>query len=212
MVARQPRDASVDRAAAITRRQYGLVTWNQAIAASLTPAMVKSRIRAGTFVRVHRGVYRLGGSPRSWRQDALAAVMWGGDEAVASHGTAAKLWRFPLSPRAVEITVRARRSAPNPNIRVHRGLVSAKVVIEGIPATNAARTLLDIADRLEPSLLETLVDDAITRRLTTPANLDWELSMSGVGAGREARRFVPRSRTSRMDTARASSRTRSYGS
>ena len=179
MVARQPRGAAVGRLATVTRRQFGLFTWNQALAAGLTPAMIKSRSRAGTFVRVHRGVYRLGGSPRSWRQDVLAAVMWGGDDAVASHATAAKLWRFPLSPSAVEITVRARRTAPSPHIKVHRGLVAAKVVIEGIPATNAARTLLDIANRLEPSLLEAFVDDAISRRVTTPANLEWELSMSG---------------------------------
>jgi len=87
----------------------------------------------------------------------------------------------------VEITVRARRSAPSPNLVVHRGLVPATVVIEGIPATNAARTLLDVASRVEPPLLETLVDDAITRRITTRANLEWEATLSG-GQGRPGTR------------------------
>ena len=112
----------------------------------------------------------------------MAVVLWGGDGAAASHGTAAKLWGFSVSPSAIEITVHARREAPNPNIKVHRGIVGAATV-DGIPVTSAARTLLDIGDRVSIPVLESMVDDAITRRIASPASLEWELRMSG-GRGR----------------------------
>ena len=149
----------------------------------MTPEMIKSRLRRQKFVREFAGVYRLSGVPTSWRQKVQAVALWGGDDAVVSHATAAKLWRFPVTPKQIEITVPHKKEAPRRDIRVHRGVVNSRVSIEGIPVTNPSRTLLDIAGRVEPTVLETMVDDAITRRLTTPAALEWELCTSG-GQGR----------------------------
>ena len=184
MVARDPKHAKPDTKLALTAaRQHGLVTRKQAIAAGLTPEMIKRRLQDGTFSRVYRGIYRLASAPRSWRQTVLAVVLLGGDAAVASHGTAAKLWGYPVSPSHIEITVPARRDAPRGNIKVHRGTVNATESIDGIPVTTPARTLLDIASRVEPNDLESMVDDAITRGLTTRSFLEWELQLTG-GAGR----------------------------
>jgi len=110
-------------------------------------------------------------------------ILWAGDEAVASHGTAAKLWRLPVSPSWIELTVPARREPPSRNIRIHRSTIAAHEVVDGIPVTTPARTLLDIADRVDDASLETLIDDAIARHLTTTASLEWELAMTG-GSGR----------------------------
>ncbi len=184
MVARQPQPAKPEHVLSTTaRRQHGVFTRRQALAAGFTHQAIKTRLTNGSFVRVLRGVYRFGAAPRSWKQDVLAVVIWAGDDAVASHGTAAKLWRFPVAPAWVEITVPARRDPPNRNIRIHRGRVPAKEIVDGIAVTTAARTLLDIADRVDAGPLETMIDDAIARRIATTASLEWELAMSG-GSGR----------------------------
>ena len=124
--------------------------------------MIKTRLRQGSLVRVLSGVYRLSAAPTTWKQKTLSVVLWGGDGCAASHGTAAKLWRFAVSPKDIEITVPGKKDAPRSGIRVHRGTVSTRVSIDGIPVTSPARTLLDIADRLHVDVLESLVDDAIS--------------------------------------------------
>ena len=184
MVARDPERAKPDqRLSRIANTQLGLFTRRQALSAGVTPQMIKTRLSAGSYMPVHRGVYRFSAAPVSWRQTVLAVVLWGGDEAVASHGTAAKMWRFHVSPTSIEITVPARRVAPNGNIKLHRGTVAGSQFLDGIPVTSPTRTLLDIANRVPAKALEAMVDDAVARRLATPATLEWELSMSG-GAGR----------------------------
>ena len=160
-------------------RQHGLITRQQALGLGFTPSKVKSRIRNGSLIRVLPGVYRLRGAPRTWIQDVMSVVMWGGESAVASHGTAARLWRFPVEPSHIEITIDRFRDAPRPHIKIHRSKISATERVNGVPITGAARTLLDIAHRVERDVLESLVDDALSRRLATPSTLEWELRLSG---------------------------------
>lgn len=145
--------------------------------------MIKTRLRRGALIRVFACVYRFSGVPQSWKQKVLSVSLWGGDTAVVSHGTAAKLWRFAISPTHIEITMPHKKEPPRPGIRVHRGLVHSRVSIDGIPVTTPARTLLDVGPRVSVDVLESMVDDAITRKLTTRAGLEWELTLSG-GRGR----------------------------
>jgi len=57
-------------------QRLGLVTRRQLITEfGLTGGEVDGYVRRGLLVRVHRGVYRVAGSPRSSQQDALAAVL-----------------------------------------------------------------------------------------------------------------------------------------
>lgn len=184
MVVSDPEHAKPEvRLARISARQHGLVTRRQAMAVGLSAEMIKTRLRNGTLVPVLRGVYRLPGVRRTWKQDVLAVVLWGGDKAVASHGTAAKLWGFAVSPSAIEITVPVRRQAPKGSIKIHRGAIAANDTIDFIPVTTPTRTLLDIANRVDRPVLEALVDDAIAHKLATRTMLEWELSMTG-GSGR----------------------------
>ena len=152
------------------------------MAVGISPTTFKSMIRRGDLERILPAVYRMRGTPSTWRQQVAAAVLWGGEGAVASHATAAKLWRFPVVSERIHITTPHRRVAPRPGLDVHRGSAGA-VVIDRIRVTNASRTLLDVAASVSPDVLEELIDDAVTRRIASPASLEWELKITG-GQGR----------------------------
>jgi very-short-patch-repair endonuclease len=128
----------------------------------------------------------MSGVPRSWRQDVLAACLAAGEGAAASHHAAGCLWCLPgFEPIAIEISVpRGRRPRPN-GVRVHQvDLPSADVtLVEAIPVTTPARTLLDLASVAPADTVEEALDDALRRRLVTVARLRWRLDELGPRRG-----------------------------
>lgn len=76
MVAVQPQANTPDRRAGrIAGRQHGVATYRQLLAAGLTAEAVKTRVRQGRLLRIHRGVYRVGHRAPSVEADYLAAVL-----------------------------------------------------------------------------------------------------------------------------------------
>jgi hypothetical protein len=80
--------------AALAGRQYGLVTWDQALAAGLSPAAIRRLSAQGHLVRAARGLYRFAGFKATWRSRLMAACLQAGRDAVVSHRSAAALWRL----------------------------------------------------------------------------------------------------------------------
>jgi hypothetical protein len=109
-------------------------------------------------------VYRITGSPNSERQTALAACLWAGNRAVVSHRTAGVLWKMDgITARQVEITVHAKQAPSSALVVVHRTLHlprADQVTIGGIPITNPARTLIDLAGCVSEETLEAAVECA----------------------------------------------------
>ena len=70
-----------------------LVALKQALARGMTRSAVQHRVSTGRLLPVHRGVYRAPSSHRCLEQDALAACLACGEDAVASHAAAAALFR-----------------------------------------------------------------------------------------------------------------------
>ena len=122
------------------------------------------------------GVYRISGSPATWRQSIQAGVWALGREAVVSHASAARLLgldRFEEHP-AVEFTVprgyRERRIAKLPaTVHSTTWRLNGDVRrVDGVPVTSPERTIIDLArSGTATSLLETAIDSAIRLRLTT---------------------------------------------
>ena len=79
--------------APFARRQYGLVTHDQALTV-ITDRQLKRALLVGRLEPVRRGVYRVAGVPESWHQFVLAACL-ARPRACASFSTAAALWAFP---------------------------------------------------------------------------------------------------------------------
>ena len=128
----------------------------------------------GWYVRMSGGVSSQRCSPltlttNGWRQGVLAACLWAGTGAAASHVSAAAVWELDgIAPRATEILVAARKRSPPQGIVVHEA--SAPFAIQrraAIPVTSATKTLIDLASVLPVERLEIALEDALRRRLTS---------------------------------------------
>ena len=100
----------------------------------------------------------------------MAAVLACDPDAALSHQSAAALWR--IVPRWSALThVTAPRDRRHPGIHVHRSHHADATTHYGIPVTTPARTLVDLADVLNPKALTRAVNEAQVQRLVTPAEL-----------------------------------------
>jgi very-short-patch-repair endonuclease len=155
----------------LAEKQHGVVAWRQLIALGLTEGQIKSRVKDGQLVPLHRGVFALGhrriGRYGGW----LAAVLACGPKAVLSHGTAAQLWGIRGSRGPIEVTRVSGHRRPH-GVRLHqtRSLPDEHVTLEaGIPVTTLERTFLDNAARLDAKQMEhDLVQADRSRRLRWP--------------------------------------------
>ena len=114
-----------------------------------------------------------GGSPATWRQEAIAACFYLGRQAALSYRAAAVLRGLVGFKQArVEVTVPTNRNrSVSHKIRIHvqRDLVPDEdiMTIDGIPVTKPARTLLDLAAVESADVIERCLDDALRRRLVS---------------------------------------------
>jgi very-short-patch-repair endonuclease len=136
---------------------------------------IEHRIATGRLHPVFRGIYAVGWPGLTSKRRWMAAVLACGDGAALSHGSAAALWNIGAesdggidvsaprrpAPRRAGIRARSRPSLPEAEIVRHHG----------IPVTDVARTLLDIAAEREPRALERMVNEADKRRLIDPETL-----------------------------------------
>jgi very-short-patch-repair endonuclease len=165
--------------------QHGVFTRLQAIETGLTEGMVRGRLAAGRWDRLHPGVYRLTGSPPTWRQHVMAVCLAWGPGSVISHRTAAALWRLAgFEQGLVELIVLRSRRRALPGI-VHRPNALAPVdiaTLDAIPLTSPARTLLDLAGVVPRDMVEEALDDALRRKLVSMSRLRWRLrETAGMG-------------------------------
>jgi hypothetical protein len=115
-------------------------------------------------------VYAVGHRPPSPLATAIAAVLACGPDAVLSHRSAAALWRIlPRWHAPVDVTAPTKHRLKG--IHVHRSRQIESTTHYGIRVTTPARTLVDLADVLNPRQLTRALNEAQVQRLVTPAEL-----------------------------------------
>jgi very-short-patch-repair endonuclease len=203
------RDVPVDLAIAeLAARQHGVVSLWQLLELGLTLKVVQHRIARGLLHPVHRGVYAVGHPALAREGEWMAAVL--AASGFLSHRPAAELHRI-VERRArgtIDVSVMG-TPGKRPGIRIHRAthLTDADVmVIDGIPVTNVAWTLVDLAAR-EPRSLEGAFGRAERRGLLDLLALDRALARGrgrrGVGRVRALRaEFEPTSEYTRSELER----------
>ena len=154
----------------LARRQWGVVTRDQLTAAGLRDSGVRDWVRDGRLHRLHRGIYAYGHDRLRVEGRWLAAVMASGPGAALSHRSAARLWEiWQSSSGLIDVTVPSQNGRRKPaGIRIHRSrrLVADEVTaMRGIPVTSLARTLLDLADVLNPQALRRAITEAEYRNV-----------------------------------------------
>lgn len=158
-------DAVISR---LADAQHGVVARRQLLAAGVSRDAVRGRLRRGLLLSLHRGVYAVGHQRLTRHGRWLAAVLAAGPGAVLSHRDAGVLhglgqWnygRFEVTAAAdIGSTARIR-------VFARRQLVSEDVtVVEAIPVTAVARTLVDLAELLSyDRLLDVLTGAEQTRQ------------------------------------------------
>lgn len=133
----------------LARRQQGVVSRAQALAAGLTQAEVRWQLRAGRWQSIHRGVYLTSNGRVDWPARAWAALLRCGPGSLLILEAACYLWRLEPTPPAV-ITVgvpRDRHPRPVDGVVVVRRVSSDRAVVDGFPVSRLATTVLDMADR-----------------------------------------------------------------
>jgi very-short-patch-repair endonuclease len=163
----RPIDRSIARLAG---RQHGYVTRAQLLELGLNVQQITYRLRKGSLIRVHVGVYAVGHLPVSGADRAAAAVLACGPGAVLSHGTAASLWGVDRRWRTpYEVTASSARRRPG--ILIHRGVLTRRDIRRhsGIRVTSPARTILDNAPRLtDRALIRAVNDLRLAKHLRIP--------------------------------------------
>ena len=145
---------------ALMAQQHGLVARAQALAAGMTQHQIRGRVRTGRWVRATPRVYRSGAVAPTPQSKLLAACM--AYDAMASHRSAAALLgiaSFRLDP--VEVVVAAGRVGRIPGVRLHHSSqmdLARRVVSDGIPCTDPARTVLDLAGVVNRRRLDATID------------------------------------------------------
>lgn len=157
---------------ALARAQHGLVTTAQVKERGGTSTLVTRRCRAGHWEHIAPNVVRIGGAPVTFAQRALAAVLSVGGDAAVSHRTASVLaGMMPAVAVPIEVTIGHGRSIRRRGVIVHRSrdLDLADVrLIDGIPVTGPARTILDLG-AVAPSRVGRAVNAARRRGL-----IEWD--------------------------------------
>jgi very-short-patch-repair endonuclease len=170
---RPPLDALV---AELARGQYGVVTREQLRGLGVGDTGIRERLRTQRLHRLHRGVYAVGHSALPAKAHWMAAVLACGAGAALSHVAAGAHHQLRASSAArVDVTVpRCSGRRHQPGIRLHRsGRLSCEdvTVVDAIPVTTVARTLLDLADVLDRHGLKRAVDEAEYLRVLDMAAL-----------------------------------------
>ena len=75
----------------LARRQWGVFTYQQALAAGANKWLIRRRVDGLDWAVVERHVYRFRGGHESWHPKVVAATLALGPAAFASHRTAAFL-------------------------------------------------------------------------------------------------------------------------
>jgi hypothetical protein len=167
--------------ASVAARQYAVVHLDQLRSAGVTNRALDRAVEAGEVERASSEVYRIAGSPRTWRQDVMTAVLDAGPDAAASHRCAARLLGI-ADRRAgplVEISVPRTLSSRLPGAIVHRSKdldADHVVVVDGIPCTGPLRTLVDLGAVERWPVVSDAFERALQAGQVTLLGAEWMLT------------------------------------
>src|SRR5262245_41904359 len=157
----------------IASKQHGVVSRSELLAAGITRAEIKWRLKVGALIRVHPGVYRVGHAAPSTEARYMAAVKACGERALLAGRAAGHLHCLfrGSAPRPEVITAGERRIS---GVVTHRWEVAPGDVARhrGIPVTTVPRTIVDLAAVLAPPALARVVHEASVRHGTEPDQIE----------------------------------------
>jgi hypothetical protein len=176
-------DHILERIALIASRRFGVVSHDDARRTGLSDSQIYRLVRSRRWERIVPGVYRIAGVPDSVELAAVAACLVDGRDAVTSHATALGFHGAGMPPLIPHVTIPTGGSARTRIAVVHRSDIADvdRTRIGVIPATTAARGLVDVAGFVSHEELCDLVDTVLHKRAATPSEVLGALRRAGMG-------------------------------
>lgn len=171
----------------LASHQHGLVSRRQLRDIGVDRWKIRRWIDTGRLVQIHPNVLATTGSVATPQRNVLATVLETGLDACASHTTAAWVWGLGgYEPKPVHVVV-TRQSRHHERLEwtVHQftGLPAEhRKIVDGIPVTSPALTMLHLAQVVGKSRLERAIDNAWNLRILTGQDLfelDARLAIKG---------------------------------
>ncbi|MGV3620494.1 MAG: hypothetical protein ACO1OB_06740 [Archangium sp.] len=154
-------------AAALMRKQFGVIGLQQARNSGLSYAAIRWKLDSGDWVRGIGKTYRLSAMPRSWWQRATETLLAAGPGTALSHSSAAfvlGLEGFNAPPSTIEVSVQRPRRVRLSGVRCHHTVDALpSFVTRGLRLTTLARTFVDLAAVLPEERFEFALDSAQRR-------------------------------------------------
>lgn len=151
-----------------TSRQHGVVARWQLTEQGVPRHLIDNLVRRGELIEVHRGVFRILGAPVTREMRWQAATLAVGADGVLSRRAAAALHGLVGIQRyRPEVTGPYSRFPIIHGADAHRSRrlsVHDRTVVDGIPVTTIARTLLDCAGVLPYEKVEHAMHQAVIRK------------------------------------------------
>ena len=161
--------------------QGGYFTSDQAREHGVSRQLLDHHVRQGRFERVRRGLYRVRGFPSSQHDDIREKWMAvGTNKAIVSHESALALLELSDNvPDKVHLLVpRRHRGLRRPSgVVIHTHPDDEEIAAvwrDGLPLTAPARTLIDVADELQPEQAAMAAQQALRLGLLTRQQLEQE--------------------------------------
>ncbi len=162
-------------------QQSGYFTADQASNHGVSRQLLNHHVKQERFERIRRGLYRVRGFPSSQYDDIREKWMAVGmDKAVLSHESALALLDLSDNvPDKVHLLVprryRGLRRPPGVAIHTHPDDETISTVwSDAMPVTAPARTLVDVADKLQPEQAAMAAREALRLGLLTQRQLEHE--------------------------------------
>ncbi|MGI8462458.1 MAG: type IV toxin-antitoxin system AbiEi family antitoxin domain-containing protein [Solirubrobacterales bacterium] len=161
--------------ARIAGTQHGVVARVQLLAAGIAASWIARRLEAGSLIKVHPGVYRVGHAAQSTLATYMAAVLACGDGALLRHRAAAHLHQLlKRPPELPEVLTQIERRILRIRTKRCRRPIDPRdqTVVRGIPVTTVAFTIVDLAATLNAKELAKACHEAGVRYRTTPRQVE----------------------------------------
>lgn len=174
-----------DRLYEIAADQQGYFTTKQAIAAGYADNVHPFHVKAGNWIREHRGIYRLAKFEQGQRPDMALWYLWSRNrhddpQGTYSHETALSFYDLSdVNPAKLHLTVPPgfRRNSEIPGILIlHRGVVHKDdaEMVQGFRVTRPLKAISDllIERTVQMDHMEQAVKQAFQRGLIRPDQLE----------------------------------------
>lgn len=154
----------------LARRQHGVIATRQLRELGLSQNAVASRVRSGLLTPLHRGVYAVGAGTEDPHQRWMAAVLSGTGGVYLSHRSAGVLLELlPSDGGLTHVICHDSRVRHHARVKGHRArnldYELDCTIRNGIPVTNVARTLLDLAGSYTYEVADAAINAALDARL-----------------------------------------------